>query len=266
MRVTERAAGDVDELELRAGAERDAAQRDRYRAVLMAIDGHEAAEIADALGRSRRGVQGWVYAYRDGGVDALRPRPRPGRPTKLPRDREGELRARLDAGPRPADGVCTLRGRDVVRILAAEFGVAYTLDGAYDLLERLGYSCLRPRPSHEKSDPVAPRGGTVRVWFMDEAGFGQQGTVTDVWAKRGSRPRAVRQTRYEWVYLYAAASHNPWLNGAASAHRRNRSNRSGWRRTFQKFISHPLRSLTTSEWPSGSLANRTARPPAYGST
>lgn len=51
---------------------------------------------------------------------------------------------------------------------------------------------------------VAPAGGTVRVWFMDEARFGQQGTITDVWAKRGSRPRAVRQTRYEWVYLYAA--------------------------------------------------------------
>ena len=51
---------------------------------------------------------------------------------------------------------------------------------------------------------VAPLGGTVRVWFMDEARFGQQGTITDVWAAAGSRPRAVRQTRYEWVYLYAA--------------------------------------------------------------
>jgi transposase len=39
---------------------------------------------------------------------------------------------------------------------------------------------------------------------MDEARFGQQGTTTDVWARTGSRPRAVRQTRYEWVYLYAA--------------------------------------------------------------
>jgi transposase len=39
---------------------------------------------------------------------------------------------------------------------------------------------------------------------MDEARFGQQGTLTNVWAKTGSRPRAVRQTRYEWVYLYAA--------------------------------------------------------------
>jgi transposase len=39
---------------------------------------------------------------------------------------------------------------------------------------------------------------------MDEARFGQQGTLTEVWARTNSRPRAVRQTRYEWVYLYAA--------------------------------------------------------------
>ncbi len=39
---------------------------------------------------------------------------------------------------------------------------------------------------------------------MDEARFGQQGTLTRVWGRRGSRPTAVKQTRYEWVYLYAA--------------------------------------------------------------
>ncbi len=44
----------------------------------------------------------------------------------------------------------------------------------------------------------------VEVWFQDEARIGQQGTLTRVWARRGSRPRAVRQTEYEWVYLYAA--------------------------------------------------------------
>jgi transposase len=39
---------------------------------------------------------------------------------------------------------------------------------------------------------------------MDEARFGQQGTLTNVWAETGSRPTAVRQTKYEWCYLYAA--------------------------------------------------------------
>jgi transposase len=86
-------------------------------------------------------------------IDAIQPKPRPGRTPKLPRDREAQFIERLDAGPLPSDGVCTLRGRDVVRILEQEFAAKYTLGGAYDLLERLGYSCLSPRPLHEKSDP-----------------------------------------------------------------------------------------------------------------
>jgi transposase len=130
-------------------------QRDRYRAVLMALQGREAVEIAITLRRARRSVQDWVYCYRDGGINALLPGKQTGRPTKLPRDKEALLMARLDSGPREGDGVCTLRGKDVVRILESEFGVKYSLDGVYDLLERLGYSCLSPRPRHEKNDPAA---------------------------------------------------------------------------------------------------------------
>ena len=155
MRIVEREAGDVAELRRRAAAERDALRRDRYRAVLLALEGREAAEIAEALGRARRSVQDWAYAYRDVGVDGIQPARRKGRTPKLPREREAELVARLDAGPRPEDGgVCTLRGWDVVRILEREFLVKYTLGGAYELLERIGYSCLAPRPRHEKGDPA----------------------------------------------------------------------------------------------------------------
>jgi transposase len=155
MHLRERSKGDIEELTKRAGDERDALRRDRYRAVVMALDGKEAEQIAEALGRARRSVQDWAYAYRDSGIDAVQPKPRPGRRPKLSRDREALLKARLDAGARPEDGVCTLRGKDVVRILETEFGVKYSLGGAYDLLWRLGSSCLTPRPLHEKSDPAA---------------------------------------------------------------------------------------------------------------
>jgi DDE superfamily endonuclease len=47
-------------------------------------------------------------------------------------------------------------------------------------------------------------GTPVEVWFMDEARVGQQGTLTRVWAKRGTRPRAVRDHRYTWAYLFGA--------------------------------------------------------------
>lgn len=34
--------------------------------------------------------------------------------------------------------------------------------------------------------------------------MGQQGTLTHVWARRGSRPVQIKQTEYQWVYLWAA--------------------------------------------------------------
>ena len=42
------------------------------------------------------------------------------------------------------------------------------------------------------------------MWFSDQARFGQQGTITRIWALRGSRPRALRQTKYEWLYVIGA--------------------------------------------------------------
>ncbi len=46
--------------------------------------------------------------------------------------------------------------------------------------------------------------GRGRVMWMDEARIGQQGTLTTVWAPTGLRPTAVKQTRYDWAYAYAA--------------------------------------------------------------
>jgi transposase len=47
-------------------------------------------------------------------------------------------------------------------------------------------------------------GTPVEVWFMDEARVGQQGTLTRIWAKQGSRPRAVRDHRRTSTYLFGA--------------------------------------------------------------
>lgn len=54
----------------------------------------------------------------------------------------------------------------------------------------------------------------VAVWFQDEARIGQQGTLTRVWGERGGRPRAVRQTEYQWAYVFGAV--DP-LSGKSSA-------------------------------------------------
>lgn len=52
--------------------------------------------------------------------------------------------------------------------------------------------------------PEAAQGKPLEIWFQDEARVGQQGTITRVWAKRGTRPRARRDTRYQSSYIFGA--------------------------------------------------------------
>ena len=126
--------------------------RDRLRMVLHAREGETASEIAARLSCGKRVVGKWVSRYNERGLDGLSTLPRSGRPRTLPAGREDELRARLNAPPRPEDGVCVLRGEDVKRILAEELSAKYSLSGTYVVLGRMGYRPLVPRPHHPKTD------------------------------------------------------------------------------------------------------------------
>lgn len=44
----------------------------------------------------------------------------------------------------------------------------------------------------------------VLLYYQDQARFGQHGTITRVWVKAGSRPPAIRQTRYDYLYVFSA--------------------------------------------------------------
>ena len=212
----------LDRLQEAARGHRNTRTWPRVQAVSLAKRGDTAPQIARALGVSRRAVQAWVAAYNRGGLEALPDRPHLGRAPILSRDREVRLLERIDAPPRPEDGVCELRGADIRRILEQEFAARYTIDGVYKLLHRLGYSDLMPRPQHPESCPEAREffkeivvehiaaiaeqhpDQKVEVWHQDEARFGQKGSLTRVWARRGSRPRRVRQDGRESLYVLTA--------------------------------------------------------------
>lgn len=194
----------------------------RVQAIILAKQGDTAPEIARSLGFSRRAVQSWVATYNRGGLEALPDRPHPGRRPILPHDQEGRFLERIEDPPRPEDGVCELRGADIRRILDHEFAARYTLDGVYKLLHRLDYNDLMPRPQHPDAHPepqaffkeivveqiaaIAEKhpDREVQVWHHDEARFGQQGTITRAWARRGSRPRRRRQNGRESLYVLTA--------------------------------------------------------------
>ena len=68
---------------------------------------------------------------------------------------------------------------------------------------------------------------SIDVWFQDEMRIGQRGTQTRLWARKGSRPRVVRQQQSQSAYVFGAvcARHDaavglvmPHANTQAMAH------------------------------------------------
>lgn len=204
-------------------AEQDAGRSKRLRIVILALEGWTAPAVAMSVGLTRRICQRWVRRFNDdglAGLDDQRGAVRPALP--LSPEQVQQFRERLEAGPLPEDQIATLRGKDLQRILASEFGVLRCLASVYHLLHKLGDSYLRPRPRHRRADAAAqaefvaqlPRqlaaiaaahpDKQLRVYFEDETRFGQQGTLTHVWAQRGTRPTAVRQTEYGYLWVLGA--------------------------------------------------------------
>ena len=209
----------LETLERLEKKEPDPHKAKRLRIVILAIQGWTAPSIAMAQGMSRRAVQEWVERFNRQGLQGLHDGRGGNRRKTLTEEEKATLCERLDQGPKPEDGVCALRGVDVQHILAQEFNLLRRLSSVYALLHRLKYACLCPRPRHRKADPQAqarfreqlpgqlaavaaahPQ-RRLRVYFEDESRFGQQGTTTRVWARRGSRPTAVRQTEYEYLWV-----------------------------------------------------------------
>jgi len=144
-----------DELRALIRAEKRARVARRLQAVLAAREGETADAIGARVQLSDRAVHRWVGRYNASGLDGLTDKSGRGRKKPLTAAQEETFTARIRAGATAADGVCTLRGEDVRRILKEEFNVVRGLQATYDLLHALGFSCLRPRPKHPTADPAA---------------------------------------------------------------------------------------------------------------
>ena len=118
----------------------------RLRSVAQIEGGAHPEDVAEALGLHRLTVFGWVAKYREGGKDALKAQPVPGRPPKLAGPQLSRLYA-LIAGrdPRQMQFEFALWTRDMVReVIRREFGVSLSVVSVGRLLRKLGMSPQRP--------------------------------------------------------------------------------------------------------------------------
>lgn len=144
----------LEQLQELAKQQKDARLRVQLQAIVLAKEKKPAPEIAKSLGHGRRTVQQWLHDYNAGGIDGLADR-RGGNHHYLTEQQEDQLRQRLDAGATRDDGVCSLRAAEVRTLIHQQFNKLYKPSGVYELLHRLGYSYLCPRPRHPLSDSQA---------------------------------------------------------------------------------------------------------------
>ena len=76
-------------------------------------------------------------------------------------------------------------------------------------LKALGFAKISARPRHYAQNELAvearlPKGVEIELWWQDEARIGQKNKLTRRWARRGTRPRAPRDQRTEWAYIFGA--------------------------------------------------------------
>lgn len=200
-------------------AERDGWRKTRLLAVKLAARGeHTSAEVADICGIARGHLFRWLAAVREGGLEALLKRDKPGPREGTPRGVDSavfeELQSKLKAG----DFVTAEQAR---QWLEEKHGVVRPYATVWRWLKKAGGVLLVPRPSHSKKDPAAaqkfrdglaakletleiPAGSRVKLWMMDEARFGLHTQLRKLWAVKGTRPVVTRQIKYEWDYLYGS--------------------------------------------------------------
>ena len=178
----------------------------RIRAVDQVGEGAHPEDVAAALGLHRKTVYGWLAKYREGGKDALRAQPVPGRPPKLGGAQLSRLYA-LIAGrdPRQMQFEFALWTREMVReVIRREFGVALSVVSVGRLLRKLGMSPQRPlhrayqqnrqavgRWKNEEYPAIRAQAEAegATVWFADEAGIRSDYHAGTTWSPVGQTPQ-----------------------------------------------------------------------------
>jgi transposase len=177
----------------------------RLRAVDAVRGGRHPEDVAAALGMHRKTVYGWLARFREGGRDALKAKPVPGRPPRL----SGEQMRRLytlvtGADPRQLQFEFALWTRDLVRqLIRREFKVSLSAVSVGRLLRSLGLSPQRPLWRAWQADPDAvarwknedfpviraqAKAEGATIYFADEAGVRSDYHAGTTWGPVGRTP------------------------------------------------------------------------------
>ena len=154
-----RPTGSAQELEVR-----------RRLAVRMLKAGKGVTEVAGLVGCAQSSVSRWKKALEEGGEEALRAKPHPGRKPRLSTKQKERLVKILLKGPRAAGFETDLwTCSRVAKVIRKAFGVRYHPDHVWKILKSLGWSYQKPERRARERDEEA-----ISRWCRVAANSGEE--------------------------------------------------------------------------------------------
>lgn len=195
----------------------------RIRAVQRVEAGESPEVVIRSLGLSRPRIYQWLKAYREGGLEALKAKPVPGRPRKLTEAQTAKLyRIVTSKNPLQLKFPFALWTRGMVRDLVVEkFAVTLSEATVGRLLRRLGLSPQKPlrrayqqdaesveRWKREEYPKIARRAKRrdATLYFGDEARVQSEYHSGTTWAPVGKTPVVASTGARFGVNLVSAVS------------------------------------------------------------
>ncbi len=133
--------------------EKNVKLRERYMALIFMHDFKSCGKVAELLHKSSRTIQLWVNLFNNGGIDALKPRSPPGRPSRLTKAQKELLKTDVLTDPRSLGyEFSNWEGKSVAYHVKKRFGVKLGVRAAQKLLHSLSFTLQRPRYKFPKAN------------------------------------------------------------------------------------------------------------------
>ncbi len=219
----------------------------RAKALMALYRGEKLETVARCYDVSPKSLKKWQAKFE--AEEPLSDEPRSGRPPKLSKEQEAELKAKL-----MEDNQRVWIARHIHVWLSTMFGVTLSVKYLPELLRKLGFSyqkavhLLVKRNNEKRRHWIQTRLPEIyadhirdgwRIFYQDEVGFQTEGTLAHTWAPKGEKVQIKNFGRHGRVNLIGAFELGTGIfHGVLTSFRVNAQR-------FRRFILHLKREMRT---------------------
>lgn len=201
--------------------ERDPIIKVKFQALHHLQNGMLLKDVANVVLYDEKAIRRWIRAFVEFDYEGLIEKEGRGQKPRLPKEREEEFKDSIDLLHEERNGG-RVTVEDIQLLLEKKYDCNYSRSGVYTLLDRLNIVWISGRSKHPKHSQevidnfkeIFPEevakikdkidNHKIEIWWQDESRVGQQGSLSRVWAAKGTRPRVVRQRQFLSTYIFGA--------------------------------------------------------------